>query len=69
MAREIHKAVAKGINAGGNIVEAFADAYIVNTQIEVVENLSDSNIKGTESMTLEQKAQVVNSIYNLMRKK
>ena len=69
MAREIKKAISKGINATGDVIEAFANAYTINTQIEVVENLSDSDIKGTDGLNLEQKATLINNIYNLMKRK
>ena len=69
MARELRKATAKTINAVGSIVEAFADSYGINTQIETVENLSEAEIKGTEGMSLEEKGQTISNIFNLMKRK
>ena len=69
MARELRKATAKGINAVGSIVEAFADSYGINTQIETVENLSEADIKGTENLSLEEKGILVSNIFSLMKKK
>lgn len=69
MARELRKAVAKSINAAGDIIEYFADSYGINTQIEVIENLSEADVKGAENMSLEEKGILVSNIFNLMKKK
>lgn len=69
MARELRKAFAKGVNAAGDIVEVFADTYAMNSKIEAVENLSDSEIKGTEDLSLLEKAEVVENIFNKLKRK
>lgn len=69
MARELRKATAKAVNAVGDIIESFADSYGINTQIEVIENLSEAEIKGTENMSLEEKGTMVSNLFNLMKRK
>lgn len=69
MAREVRKAIAKGVNATGDIIECFAETYGINSKIETVENLSEADIKGTEGMSLEEKGQTVSNIYDILKKK
>lgn len=69
MAREVRKAIAKGVNATGDIIECFAETYSINCKIETVENLSEADIKGTEEMSLEEKGQTVANIYDILKKK
>lgn len=69
MAKEVRKAFAKGVNAFGDVIEVFADTYAFNSKVEAVENLSDSNIKGTENMSLTEKAEVVESVFDKLKRK
>lgn len=69
MAREVRKAFAKGVNALGDIIEIFADTYSINSKVEAAENLSESEIKGTENMSLLEKAVVIESIFDKLNKR
>lgn len=69
MAKEVRKAFAKGVNAFGDVIEVFADTYAFNSKVEAVENLSDSSIKGTENMSLTEKAEVVESVFDKLKRK
>lgn len=69
MARECRKAFAKGVNAVGSVVEIFADTYSINSKIESAENLSESDIKGTENMTLLEKAEVIENLFDKLKRK
>lgn len=69
MAKEVRKAFAKGVNAFGDVIEVFADTYAFNSKVEAVENLSDSSIKGTENMSLTEKAEVVENVFDKLKRK
>lgn len=69
MAKEVRKAFAKGVNAFGDVIEVFADTYAFNSKVEAVENLSDSSIKGTENMSLTEKAEVVETVFDKLKRK
>jgi hypothetical protein len=69
MSRECRKAFAKGVNALGDVIEVFADTYSINSKVESAENLSESTIKGTENMTLLEKAEVVENVFSKLKRK
>ena len=69
MAREVRKAFAKGVNAFGDVIEVFADTYSFNSKVEAVENLSDASIEGTQNMSLTEKAEVVNDVFDKLKRK
>lgn len=67
MARELRKAFSSLISNTAKVVDTFANSYAANSKIEVAENLSEAEIKGTEDKSLQEKSQAVKEIWeNLM---
>lgn len=67
MSRELSKAIAKSINAVGNItenvstvVDTFSKTFAANSKIELAENLQESSIPGN---SLQEKAQTAKQVW------
>lgn len=67
MSRELSKAIAKSINAVGNVtenvstvVDTFSKSYSANSKIELAENLQESSIPGN---SLQEKAQTAKQVW------
>lgn len=69
MSKEVRKAVAKGFNAVGDVIEIFADTYSINCKVEAAENVSDAEVKGTENMSLLEKAEAIENIFDKLKRK
>lgn len=63
MARELRKAFSSLISNTAKVVDTFAQSYHANSKIEVAENLSEAEIKGTESANLKEKAETVKDVW------
>ena len=63
MARELRKAFSSLISNTAKVVDTFAQTYSANSKIEVAENLSEAEIKDTETKSLKEKSQLVKEIW------
>ena len=63
MARELRKAFSSLISNTAKVVDTFANSYAANSKIEVVENLSEAEIKDTADRSLKEKSQLVKEIW------